>query len=174
VFCIVVTMKHFLSATFIYDSGKSSSSLLSMGPASPPFEASCISLTYKQFGINEISGSHCGDYEGDSFWDVAPCNLVEVFRRFRVSYCLHRIPDNWVCTSETSVYNHETTRRYIPESCHLHKVNGILGYHDGWYETTAFSDVMTCSLLEVYWRFRGIYCLLYQGGKAQYSRIPLS
>jgi hypothetical protein len=34
VFCIVVTMKHFLSATLIYDSGKSSSSLLSMGPAS--------------------------------------------------------------------------------------------------------------------------------------------
>jgi hypothetical protein len=25
-----------------------------------------------------------------------------------------------VCTSETSVYFNETTRRYIPENCHLH------------------------------------------------------
>jgi hypothetical protein len=23
------------------------------------------------------------------FWDVAPCNLVGVERRFRVTYCLH-------------------------------------------------------------------------------------
>jgi hypothetical protein len=25
-----------------------------------------------------------------------------------------------LCTSETSVYLHYTTQRYIPESCHLH------------------------------------------------------
>jgi hypothetical protein len=23
------------------------------------------------------------------FWDVAPCTLVEVYRRFRSAYCLH-------------------------------------------------------------------------------------
>jgi hypothetical protein len=27
----------------------------------------------------EISGSHSNKYEGDCFWDVAPCNLVEVY-----------------------------------------------------------------------------------------------
>jgi hypothetical protein len=32
----------------------------------------------------EISGSHGGEYEND-FWVVAPCSLVEVYRRFRGS-----------------------------------------------------------------------------------------
>jgi hypothetical protein len=30
----------------------------------------------------EISGSHGGEYEY-VFWDVAPCSLVEIDRRFR-------------------------------------------------------------------------------------------
>jgi hypothetical protein len=49
------------------------------------------------------------------FWDVAPCSLVEVDRRFRGAYFLHhqRIP-------ETSVRFHETTRRSIPEDSHIH------------------------------------------------------
>jgi hypothetical protein len=40
----------------------------------------------------EISGSHGGEYE-EVFWVVAPCSLVEVYRRFRVACCLHR-PDD--------------------------------------------------------------------------------
>jgi hypothetical protein len=36
----------------------------------------------------EIAGSLGGDYE-NVFWDVAPCSLVEVYRRFRGAYCLH-------------------------------------------------------------------------------------
>jgi hypothetical protein len=31
--------------------------------------------------LGEISGSHGGEYE-DVFWDVAPCSLVDVYRRF--------------------------------------------------------------------------------------------
>jgi hypothetical protein len=50
-----------------------------------------------------------------AFWDVAPRSLVEVDRRLRGAYCLHQGDE----TSETSVYFYETTRRYIPESCHL-------------------------------------------------------
>jgi hypothetical protein len=46
-------------------------------------------------------------------WDIAPCSLVEGDRRFRDAYCQHHLSD------ETSVYFYETTRRYIPESCHL-------------------------------------------------------
>jgi hypothetical protein len=29
-------------------------------------------------------------------------------------------PDDGVCTAETLVYFNETTRRYVPEDCHLH------------------------------------------------------
>jgi hypothetical protein len=28
-----------------------------------------------------------------AFWDIAPCNLVGVDRRFRGAYCLHHHPD---------------------------------------------------------------------------------
>jgi hypothetical protein len=55
--------------------------------------------------------------EMKAFWDVAPCSLGEVYRRFRGAYCLHHHsrPDDVVCTSVTSVYLTETTRRYIPD-----------------------------------------------------------
>jgi hypothetical protein len=38
-----------------------------------------------------------------AFWDIAPCNLVEVALIMEA-----------VRTTETSVYFNETTRRYIP------------------------------------------------------------
>jgi hypothetical protein len=43
-------------------------------------------------------------------WDIAPCSL---HRRFRGA--IMEVVD----TSEMSVYFKETTRRYIPEDCHL-------------------------------------------------------
>jgi hypothetical protein len=36
-----------------------------------------------------ISGSFGGEYEVTVFWDIAPCVLVELYRRFRGSYCPH-------------------------------------------------------------------------------------
>jgi hypothetical protein len=69
----------------------------------------------------EISGSHGGEYEDDKFWDIMPCSLVEVDRRFgdaKVSIISAVIEA--VRTSETSVYFHEITQHYIPKSCHLH------------------------------------------------------
>jgi hypothetical protein len=59
-------------------------------------------------------------------WDVAPCGLVEINRRFRGAYCLHyqanppRPDDGAVSTSETSVNFYQTTRRNIPDDSHLH------------------------------------------------------
>jgi hypothetical protein len=43
-----------------------------------------------------------------AFWDTLPCSLVEGLMIEVVS------------TSETSIYFYETTRRNIPEGCHLH------------------------------------------------------
>jgi hypothetical protein len=48
------------------------------------------------------------------FWDVAPCNHVEVDRLFRGVYCLRHRPDDGVHTSETTVNFNVTTRRCIP------------------------------------------------------------
>jgi hypothetical protein len=42
------------------------------------------------------------------FWDVAPCSLVEIDRRFRGAYCLH---------NQGRFY--QITRRSIPEDSHL-------------------------------------------------------
>jgi hypothetical protein len=44
-----------------------------------------------------------------AFWDVVIAQMVEAVR-----------------TSETSVYLNENARRYIPESCHLHFVDGLV------------------------------------------------
>jgi hypothetical protein len=68
------------------------------------------------------------------FWDVTPCSLVDVNRRFRGAYCLQH-PDDGDSkfmramiitlimevgsTSETSVNFYHTTRRNSPEYSHL-------------------------------------------------------
>jgi hypothetical protein len=60
-----------------------------------------------------------------------PCSLVDVYRRFRDTCCLHHQGDElwsrWVIaltmeaasTSETSVNFYRTTRRYNPDDSHL-------------------------------------------------------
>jgi hypothetical protein len=55
------------------------------------------------------------------FLVVAPCDHVEVYRRFRSVYSLHQTgrPDEG-CTSETSVYLNVTTLCYNPEDPKLH------------------------------------------------------
>jgi hypothetical protein len=62
------------------------------------------------------------------FWDVAPCNLVEIGGRFRGAYCLHHqtiiaiigLMMKAVSTFETSVNFYETTRRSISEDRHIY------------------------------------------------------
>jgi hypothetical protein len=54
------------------------------------------------------------------FWDVAPCSLVEIDRRFTGAYCLHYEGDEAVSTSETLINFYETTRCNIPEDSHHH------------------------------------------------------
>jgi hypothetical protein len=45
-------------------------------------------------------------------WDVAPCSLVEVYRRFRGACCPHH--------PETLVNFYKSTRRNNPEDSRLH------------------------------------------------------
>jgi hypothetical protein len=59
-------------------------------------------------------------------WDVVPCSLIEVDRRFRGAISIMRAMNilialmmKAVYTSETSVYLYETTRRYTSEGCLL-------------------------------------------------------
>jgi hypothetical protein len=57
------------------------------------------------------------------FWVVAPCSLVEVYRRFRGPCCLHRqiaLMLEAERTSETLVNFYKTTQRYNPEDSHHH------------------------------------------------------
>jgi hypothetical protein len=65
-------------------------------------------------------------------WDVAPCGLVEINRRFSGAHCFHHQGDEWsalialmmeaVSTSETSVDFYQTTKRNIPKDSNLHIV----------------------------------------------------
>jgi hypothetical protein len=50
------------------------------------------------------------------FWVVAPCRLVEVYRRFRGACCLRHQEDR---RSKTSVNFYPTTRCNNPEDSHL-------------------------------------------------------
>jgi hypothetical protein len=56
------------------------------------------------------------------FWVVAPCNLVEVYRRFRGACCLHHqgtLMMEAANTCETSANFFQTTWRNNPEDSHL-------------------------------------------------------
>jgi hypothetical protein len=63
------------------------------------------------------------------FWAVAPCYLVEVYRRFRGACCLHHPGDRSgiialmmeaANTSETSVNFYQTAWRNDTEDSHVH------------------------------------------------------
>jgi hypothetical protein len=60
------------------------------------------------------------------FWDVASCSLVEIYRRFRGTCCLHQgdpliaLMMEVANSSETSVNLGQTTWRNIREDSHLH------------------------------------------------------
>jgi hypothetical protein len=52
------------------------------------------------------------------FWVVAPCNLVEVYHRFRGPCCDELALMEAARTSQTSVNFYQTTLRYNPEDSH--------------------------------------------------------
>jgi hypothetical protein len=56
------------------------------------------------------------------FWVVALCSLIEVYQRFRGTFCLHYQGDECLRQQlpETLVNFYQTTRRYNPENSHLH------------------------------------------------------
>jgi hypothetical protein len=62
------------------------------------------------------------------FWVVAPCSLVEVYRRFRDVCCLHHQGDESVNFYETSRCNNQEDIHLqlkiqsVPKRC-IHKVN---------------------------------------------------
>jgi hypothetical protein len=51
---------------------------------------------------------------------VAPCSLVEVYRRFRGTAFIIRAMMEAASTSETSVCFYQTTRSNNPDDSHLH------------------------------------------------------
>jgi hypothetical protein len=59
------------------------------------------------------------------FWVVAPCGLVEVYRRLRDAFYLHHQGDPLMMeaasTTKTSVNFYQISRRNIPECSHLIK-----------------------------------------------------
>jgi hypothetical protein len=54
-----------------------------------------------------------------AFWDLASCSLVKLDRRFINAYHLHHQGENGDTHLWKVFYLHDTTRRYITESCHL-------------------------------------------------------
>jgi hypothetical protein len=55
-----------------------------------------------EFKLSEISDSRGGEYEETVYWDAAPCSLVEVYRRFRGTFCLHHQGNRPGATSQKS------------------------------------------------------------------------
>jgi hypothetical protein len=79
---------------------------------------------YKKKTFLQIKTHHRQKPSDFVSWDVAPCFLVEVCRRFTSAFCLHHHGDplmmEAVSTYETSVNLYQTTRRNIPEDSHYH------------------------------------------------------
>jgi hypothetical protein len=55
----------------------------------------------------------------DVFWDVVPCSLVDIYKRFREAYCLHHPHSEAENSYETRVSIYQTTQSYIPENSHF-------------------------------------------------------
>jgi hypothetical protein len=74
-----------------------------------------------------------------AFWNIAPCSLVEVDRHFRgfIALMIDAVP-----TTEMSVYFKETTRRYIPESCHPLIIKMMKSRRMGWVGRVAGTGKM--------------------------------
>jgi hypothetical protein len=53
------------------------------------------------------------------FWDIASCSLIEIGVSEVHNMSSIAVMTEAVRTSETSVYFNKTSRRYIPEDCHL-------------------------------------------------------
>jgi hypothetical protein len=53
------------------------------------------------------------DKDRTLFWDVAPCNMVEIHKNFRGAYCA-------LGTSEVLVSFYQSTQSIFPEDSHLH------------------------------------------------------
>jgi hypothetical protein len=78
--------------------------------------------------MSEISASH-GDTKMAVFWVVAPCSLVEYYRRFKDVCCVHyqvliALMMEVAGTAETSVNFYRTTRRNEAEDSHLNLLLG--------------------------------------------------
>jgi hypothetical protein len=70
------------------------------------------------------------------FWNVATCILVDIYRRFRRSFCLrhqgedhHHPDDGGSSSSETSVNVYQTIRCKIPEDSRLEKMTFVKRNH---------------------------------------------
>jgi hypothetical protein len=86
------------------------------------------------------------------FWVVAPCSLLEVYRRFRSACCLHYIATMMeaASTSETSVNFCQNTRRNNPEDTHLLLLKYFQRYLPNFKEKSAsFSFIGNVLLIEV-------------------------
>jgi hypothetical protein len=65
------------------------------------------------------------------FWVIAPCSLLDVYRRFRGACCRHHQGNVWrmdiAGTYETSVNLYQSARRNSPDDSHLdiHDVFGV-------------------------------------------------
>jgi hypothetical protein len=75
-------------------------------------EQCCLQIITKIAFINHFFPTTHSIKEGN-YWDTAPCSLAEVDKHFKGAYCLHHQGGESVCF-------YETTRRNIPDGCHLH------------------------------------------------------
>jgi hypothetical protein len=90
------------------------------------------------------------------FWDVAPCSLADVYRRFGGACCLHRRGDDGAgSTSETSVNFYQTTRRNVSENSHHTRRRENLKSH---VSMLVFWVVTPCGLVGRYQHLGGTYC----------------
>jgi hypothetical protein len=96
-----------------------------------------------------------------AFWDITPCSLVVVDRRFRGAYCLHHKDDVFITqmmeavrTSETSVCYNETTRRNRPENKTI--ILNVVLYECGFWSSTLATrtqrSIGVVSTPASYWR----------------------
>jgi hypothetical protein len=101
-----------------------------------------------------------------AFWDTAQCSIVEVDRRFRGAYCLHYQDDvmEAVCSSETSVYFNEATRRSILQAATFKPVAVTTSNSVCWQASVLDPDTGRWTQVPYYRTTRGLRAILSNTG----------
>jgi hypothetical protein len=88
-----------------------------------------------------------------AFWDIAPCNLFEVYWHFKRAYCLHQQGDYRGPMYVWNLQSTSTSWCYILEGCNFYIKHCYFPLSNIYLRFTLLQDVLTLCYVILRWPF---------------------